>query len=244
MRRWQGKRYWVVGASEGLGRALSAEMSRAGAELVLSARSEDGLKEVAEGLPGPATVAPMDVSDAQSVAAAAKTAGDVDGVVILAAVYWPIKASEWDAEKVEAMGDINFNGALRVLGHVMPGMIERDAGHVVLTGSLSGFRGLPGAIGYGATKAALMSLAESMHYDLKDTGIDVQISNPGFIKTRTTDKNDFNMPFIMSPEKAAAEMFELMKSDRFKKSFPRLFSYVFRGSQFLPDWLYYRMFKS
>jgi len=70
----------------------------------------------------------------------------------------------------------------------------------------------------------------------------VQLVNPGFIKTRLTEKNDFNMPFIMSAEDAAKEVFEHMNTDTFKKSFPLLFSWVFRGSQFLPDWLYYRIF--
>jgi short-subunit dehydrogenase len=121
-------------------------------------------------------------------------------------------------------------------------MVARGSGHIVLTGSLSGFRGLPGAIGYCASKAGVMSLAESMYADLRKSDIRVQLANPGFVRTRLTDKNNFNMPFIMSPDDAAEEMMALMRSRRFKKSFPRLFSLVFRGSQLLPDWLYYRLF--
>ena len=121
-------------------------------------------------------------------------------------------------------------------------MVARDSGHIVITGSLSGFRGLPGAIGYAASKAGTMALAESMYADLKDTGVDVQLANPGFIKTRLTDKNDFKMPFLMQPDEAAEEMMDLMHSTRFKKSFPRVFSWVFRLSQFMPDWMYYRLF--
>jgi short-subunit dehydrogenase len=157
-------------------------------------------------------------------------------------VYWPFAAQEWDAEKATAMADINFTGLMRVMGEVVPQMVDRDAGHIVITGSLSGFRGLPGSIGYTAAKAATMSLAECMYADLRKTGVKVQVANPGFIKTRLTDKNTFNMPFIMEPEAAAREMFEHMNGDGFKKSFPMLFSWVFRGAQFLPDWLYYRIF--
>jgi short-subunit dehydrogenase len=87
-----------------------------------------------------------------------------------------------------------------------------------------------------------MSLAECMYADLRKTGVDVQVSNPGFIKTQLTDKNDFKMPFIMTPDEAAGHMFRHMNSKRFKQSFPTLFSWVFRGSQFLPDWLYFRIF--
>jgi short-subunit dehydrogenase len=110
----------------------------------------------------------------------------------------------------------------------------------VLTGSLSGFRGLPGAIGYGASKAGLMYLAESMYADFRGTGVRVQLVNPGFIKTRLTDKNNFKMPFIMDADAAANEVFEHMNDDAFKKSFPLGFGLMFRLSQFLPDWLYYR----
>ncbi|MEM8577600.1 MAG: SDR family NAD(P)-dependent oxidoreductase [Pseudomonadota bacterium] len=239
---WTGKKYWLVGASDGLGAALAEVMSRAGAEVILSARSEESLQEVADRLPGKARVQTMDISDDDSVKEAAAAIGEVDGVVLLAGVYWPFAATEWDADQATAMADINFTGFVRVLGQVVPHFVKRDAGHIVITSSLTGFRGLPGSIGYTASKAATMSLAECMHADLRKTGVRVQVCNPGFIKTRLTDKNEFKMPFIMEPQQAAREMFEHMNADAFKKSFPGFFSLLFRGSQFLPDWLYYRIF--
>ncbi|MDJ0858314.1 MAG: SDR family NAD(P)-dependent oxidoreductase [Dinoroseobacter sp.] len=242
MRDLTAKRYWLVGASEGLGRALAFHLSRMGVELIVSARNSDRLAELVAELPGKASFVPVDISDRASVEAAAAEVGDVDGMVFLAGVYWPLKAQDWDAEKVEAMCDINFTGAARCVGAVLPQMVARDAGHIVLTGSLSGFRGLPGATGYGASKAAVMYMAEAMHADLRNSGVDVQVVNPGFIKTRLTDKNDFNMPFIMEPDAAAQEMVEHMMSENFKRSFPTLFGLMFRISQFLPDWLYYRIF--
>ena len=242
MTQWQGKRYWLVGASDGLGAALALRLSRAGAEVILSARSEDKLDELADSLPGKAQVVTMDVSDNDSVVEAAKAVGAVDGVVYLAGVYWPFGAKEWDAEQANAMADINFTGLMRVMGQVVPDMVARDSGHIVITSSLTGFRGLPGSIGYTASKAATMSLAECMYADLRKTGVHVQVVNPGFIKTQLTEKNDFKMPFLMTPEKASQEVFEHMNTDKFKKSFPFAFSLVFRGSQFLPDWLYFRIF--
>lgn len=242
MTEWQGKRYWLVGASDGLGAALALRLSRAGAEVILSARSEDKLTALADSLPAKVQVVPVDVADEASVAAAAKEVGQVDGVVYLAGVYWPFGAKDWNAEQATAMADINFTGLMRVMGQVVPAMVARDAGHIVITSSLTGFRGLPGSIGYTASKAATMSLAECMYADLRKTGVKVQVVNPGFIKTQLTDKNDFKMPFIMEPDDAAREMFEHMTTDKFKKSFPFGFSLLFRGSQFLPDWLYYRIF--
>jgi short-subunit dehydrogenase len=242
VRDWQGKRYWLVGASEGLGREVAFAMSRAGAEVIVSARSEDRLKELVADLPGKASYITVDVADRAAVEAAAKQAGEIDGVVYLAGVYWPMKAQEWDNEKADMMGEVNFLGASRVVGSVIKDMVANNRGHIVLVGSLSGFRGLPGAIGYCSSKAGMMSLAESMQADLRKTPIDVQLINPGFIKTRLTDKNDFNMPFIMSAEDAAKEVFDHMNTDNFKKSFPMVFSWVFRLSQFMPDWMYYRLF--
>ena len=240
MRQLKGKRYWLVGASEGLGRALAERMSREGVELVLSARSADRLEKLAAALPGPAEVLPMDVADMSSVRAAAAKAGAVDGLVFLASVYWPQAAQDWDADQVETMLDVNLTGAARVLGAVVPAMVTRGTGHVVLTGSLSGFRGLPGAIGYGASKAGLMSLAESMAVDLHGTGVDVQVVNPGFIRTRQTDKNDFSMPGIMEPEAAAGVILDHMRTTRFRLSFPFAFSLVFRLGRLLPDRLWFR----
>ncbi|MEO1677531.1 MAG: SDR family NAD(P)-dependent oxidoreductase [Pseudomonadota bacterium] len=242
MRDWQGKRYWIVGASEGLGLALAHKMSRAGCHLVLSARNADRLAEIAAELSGPSTIAPCDVADEASVAEAARIAGDLDGIVFLAGLYWPQGAQAWTADEVTAMCDVNFTGLARVLGHVVPPFVARDAGHIVITGSLSGFRGLAGAQGYAASKAGTMVMAESLYADLRRTGVEVQLANPGFIRTRLTDKNDFAMPFLMEPEEAAQIMFEFMQTDRFKRSFPTLFSWLFRGGNFLPDALYYRIF--
>ncbi|WP_069301013.1 SDR family NAD(P)-dependent oxidoreductase [Neptunicoccus sediminis] len=237
-----GKRYWLVGASEGLGRAVAQKLSALGVELALSARSEDRLRDLSDSLPSPSTVHPLDVRNLDEVRRVAGEIGPLDGVVFLAGVYWPMEASEWDSEAVEAMCDINFTGAARVMGAVVPQMIAQDRGHVVLIGSLSGFRGLPGAIGYGASKAAVMHLAEDIHAETVRTNVHVQLVNPGFIKTRLTDKNDFKMPFVMGPEQAADHVVAAMQSRRFQTNFPRVFSWLFRGANFLPATLYYRLF--
>ena len=242
MRDWAGKRYWLVGASEGLGAALAREMSAAGAELILSARSKSRLEALAAELPGKSQVAELDVANADQVKTTAAELGNLDGVVFLAGAYWPMPATAWDAEKALTIVDVNFIGCLRLMGAVVPDMVARGSGHIVITGSLSGFRGLPGAIGYAASKAGVMSLAESMYADLRNSDILVQLVNPGFIRTRLTDKNDFAMPFIMEPDKAAKRMMRHMESDRFSCSFPAPFSWLFRVGQFMPNWLYYRLF--
>ena len=237
-----GKTYWIIGASEGLGRALSHQLSSSGARLILSARNASRLVELADSLKD-AKALELDVTDPKSVAEAFKALGQIDGMIYCAGQYTPLKAQDWDAEAVEIMCKVNFQGALRVLAHVVPDFVRRDQGHIVLIGSLAGFRGLPGAIGYGASKAALMHMGETLYADLRDTGVKVQVVNPGFIKPRLTDKNDFPMPFIQTPEKASEHVLAAMRSRRFTTSFPAPFSWLFSIGRFLPRALFYRIFK-
>ena len=242
MRDWKGKKYWLIGASDGLGAALARKLSEVGAEVILSARTEDKLNAVAEALPGRARVQTVDVSSRESLESAAAAVGEVDGVVWLAGVYWPFGANDWNAEQAEEMADINFTGAMRGVGVVLPPMIARGHGHFVLTGSLTAYGGLPKSAPYTATKAGIMALAESLRCDTQGTDVTVQLVNPGFVRTRLTDKNDFGMPGIMEPDKAAQEIFEHMNSDGFSRSFPFWFGLVFRLARFLPPPLYFRLF--
>ncbi|PSL21635.1 SDR family NAD(P)-dependent oxidoreductase [Shimia abyssi] len=243
---FSGKTYWIVGASEGLGRALSSALSAEGVHLVLSARNEARLTELSDSLPN-ATALPFDVSNRASVGWAThrlKEIGtQVDGIIYCAGAYDPMTAQNWDATAAEVVADVNFMGALRVLAHVVPQMAERDTGHIVLIGSLAGFRGLPGAIGYGASKAALMHLGENLRADLRSTGVKVQCLNPGFIQTRLTDKNAFDMPMLMSPEDAANHCMQAMRSNRFSTSFPAPFSWLFLMGRYLPIGLFQSIFR-
>ena len=106
MKNFQSRRYWLVGASDGLGAALAHKLSRAGAEVIVSARSEDKLAALVAGLPGRASYQVVDVADNDSVKQAAEAIGDVDGVVYLAGVYWPFSAREWNADQATAMAEI------------------------------------------------------------------------------------------------------------------------------------------
>ncbi|WP_420585683.1 SDR family NAD(P)-dependent oxidoreductase [Ruegeria sp.] len=239
MSSFNGKTYWIVGASEGLGRALAEALSRHGAHLVLSARNADRLAEICASLPN-ARAVPFDVTDLDAVRRAVAETGEVDGLVYNAGAYEPMRSGDWDTEAVLAMTDVNYTGALRVLGETMPGFVRAGRGDITLIGSLSGYRGLPAAVGYAASKAALVSLAETMRFDLKDSGVTVRIVNPGFIKTRLTEKNNFKMPMLMTPEDAADRVVKAMSRRRFRTDFPAPFSWLVRLIDYLPDWLVYR----
>ncbi len=234
-----GKTYWLVGASEGLGRALAKRLDAEGANLILSARNRERLDTLQAELTS-ASVLVLDVTDINSVRHAAQAAGDVDGVIYNVGAYEPMRTTDWDSEATLTMADVNFAGALRVLGEVVPKMVKQNQGDITLIGSLAGYRGLPAAIGYGASKAALVSLAETMRFDLRDSDIVVRLVNPGFIKTRLTQKNSFRMPMLMTADEAAARVVKSMRKSRFRTDFPAPLSWVLRTIAVLPDWLVYR----
>ena len=243
MREFQNKTYWIVGASEGLGRALAIQLAKVGTKVIISARSEKRLIGLSEEIGSNTMVLPMDVSDRSSVQkACSKLPRSLDGFIFVSGVYWHMSASSWDETKAEEMVDVNLVGAMRCLAHLVPKFINQGFGHIVLTGSIAGYRGLPGSVGYCASKAGLMSLAETLKIDLAKNKIDVQLLNPGYIKTRLTDKNPYKKIYVMTPEKAAQFSLSHMRSSRFQSSFPHGFSIISKIIKNLPDWLYFKIF--
>jgi len=235
MKNLKGKRYWLVGASEGIGYELAKKMDNLGASLIISARNTQKLNALSEKLILTTQIVYCDVTDSESIKNAYDIIGPIDGVVYMAGEYTPMHSQSWIDQDVIRMADTNFLGALRVLGTCMPSFVSRDDGHIVIVGSLAGFTGLQGAIGYGASKAALMHLSENISSDLYKTNIKVQLFNPGFVETRLTEKNRFYMPFKMSSEKAAGIIARGMLTKRRVINFPWFFSLVFRVGKLLPN---------
>ena len=237
-----GKRVWLIGASAGIGEALAEKLASKGATLIVSARSVDKLEALRTRL-GPAHgVERLDVTDVQSVNgawAALSASGIPDTVVYNPGTYEPQSALHFNLAEAEAMVDVNFRGALRVLSVVLPAFIARGSGHIVLVGSSAAYSGLPNAIGYGASKAALLHLAENLRLDLKDTAIRVQVVSPGFVKTRLTDKNSFAMPGIITAPQAADHIVRGMATDRFDIHFPAGFTWALKFLRLLPYRLYF-----
>jgi len=182
----KGKKYWIIGASEGLGRELSIQLSNLGVKLIISARNETRLNKLSSLTK--AKVLALDVLDIDAIKQASKSVGIIDGIIYVAGDYTPLNSTTWNVEEVDKMIAVNFTGAAKVLGFIVPKFLKQNNGHIVMIGSLSGFRGLPNAIGYGASKAAMMHLAENIKADLYKTPIKIQLINHGFIRTRLTEK--------------------------------------------------------
>ena len=242
-----GKYIWLVGASEGIGAALAVQLAAMGAHLALSARNAGALQAIAATLQTAPLVLPLDVTDLNSIDHAWSRLRvewpTLDMVIYNAGTYEPLGAQQFDLQKITRMLDVNFTGALRVLSHVLPDFLTRNTGHIALVGSVAGYRGLPRALGYGASKAAIIHFAENLKADLAQTNVEVQIINPGFVKTRLTDKNDFVMPCMISSEKAAHHIIAGLQSKRFEIHFPKRFSWLLKFLALLPASLYFALIK-
>lgn len=225
---WSGRRVWVIGASSGIGAAFAQRMAKAGAQVLISARRASQLAEIAQIAPTIQTL-PFDAADALAwqpayAAAVERLGGGIDLVAFVAARYEPQRAWEIDPESAQRSFDLNVVSVYRGLSQVLPAMLARGSGAIGVVASVSGYTGLPQATVYGATKAALINLAESLYFDLAPKGISVYLFNPGFVETPMTAVNDFAMPDIISPDEAAESMLQGMTDGDFEIRFPKRFT--------------------
>ncbi|MBB5723952.1 short-subunit dehydrogenase [Loktanella ponticola] len=227
---------WIIGASDGIGAALAREWAKQGATLILSARSEEPLEKLAADL-GPDHVAlPLDVSDRDSLdAAASKIAdlGQVDRVVHLAAIYDPGKIADLDPKTAAQIVTVNLTGSFHI-SQVAPKVL-REGGQLALCGSVAGYIGLPQGQIYSASKAGVINLAESLRAEIAGR-IDVRLISPGFVDTRLTQRNDFNMPAMVTPETAATAIIDGLNKRRFEVHFPRRLTLGLKLLSALPYW--------
>lgn len=224
---WSSQRVWVIGASSGIGAALAQQLFATGARVVLSARRAPELAALTAGNPRAAAVA-FDAADANAWDAAHQAAqaafGGLDLVVFVAARYDPQRAWELDAVSARRSFELNVLGVYEGLTRVLPALQAQGHGGVALVASVSGYTGLPKASVYGATKAALINLAETLYFDLAPRGLAVYLINPGFVATPMTARNDFAMPEIISPEQAAQAIVQGLEQGEFEIRFPKRFT--------------------
>ena len=242
LKDWRDRVVWVVGASSGIGRATASQLHAQGARVVVSARNEQALQDfVASHAGSEAQV--LDVTSPGAAAAALQQLlvrhGKLDMLLYCAGHYKPMRAQAFDLDDMLRHLDVNYVGALRVLAAVLPALLQQGHGHISLVGSVAGYRGLPNALAYGPTKAALHHLAEALHLDLRPNGIGVSVVNPGFVATALTADNGFDMPALLTPEQAAQEMRRGWARGRFELHFPKRFTLWLQLLRLLPHSLYF-----
>ena len=242
---WRSRRLWIVGASSGIGAALARQLGEAGARLALSARREDALREVNGERDG--LLLPFDVTDRETLRAARDRLldqwGGIDMLIYAAGLYTPMRTWEIDQEVVRQTLAVNLQGAYNLIEAVVPRLLEQGTGGLCLLASVVGYTGLPKALAYGPSKAALINLAQILYTDLSPRGIGVYLVNPGFVDTRLTRQNDFQMPALITPEKAASEILAGIGKGRFEIHFPKRFTLWMRWLARLPDPLRFYLLK-
>lgn len=230
------KRVWIIGASDGIGAALAREYADQGAQLILSARSREPLEALSAALVGDHFVVPVDISDRAQLEQAAKDiaqTGPLDCIINMAAIYDPGSISEVDAARAAQVIAVNITGSFNV-AQIAPPLLKAG-GQLAMCGSVAGYFGLPNGQIYSATKAAVINLTETLYAELKGV-VDVRLISPGFVDTRLTQRNDFKMPALVTPEIAAKEIVNGLRKTGFEIHFPRRFTFAVKMLRLLPYW--------
>jgi NAD(P)-dependent dehydrogenase (short-subunit alcohol dehydrogenase family) len=237
------KLVWITGASTGIGREVAMQLAARGVMVAASARSAEKLSDM-----GPNVKPyPLDVTDA---AAVQKTIdrieselGAIDMALMAAGAYEPVDLNVFTPEPFRKMMGVNFLGVVNCIASLLPVMRLRKRGRVAWVASVAGYRGLPKAAGYGPSKAALINLAESIAPELALQGVEVSVVNPGFVATPMTSKNDFPMPFIMTPQDAARRTIEGLAAGKFEVAYPTRFVAILKIARVLPYSVYFWLIK-
>lgn len=221
MAQW--KTAWITGASSGIGRELALKLAGQGVRVAASARSADKLAGLT--LENPLIVAvPVDVTDQAALAAAEQAVRDklgaIDLAIFNAGVWEPMGALKFDAAIAAHTMAVNYQGVANGVAAVLPDMIRRKSGHVAMVSSVAGYIGLPAATAYSPSKAALISLAQSLQHELYGVNVKVSVINPGFIETPMTKVNDFPMPYIMPASEASDRILAGLAKGKFEIAFP------------------------
>jgi len=239
-----GRRVWLVGASAGIGEALARALAARGARLILSARKPQPLEALMLQLGTGHCMLPFDATDptALDAAFARFDSGEIPLPslgIYLAGDYAPLDAADGEAVLPAArrMLAVNYAAAVEWSMRLAPRLLKAPAtsgSGIALVASVAGYAGLPKALAYSPSKAALIRFAECLHLDLAPRGLGVWTINPGFVATRLTAQNDFDMPALIAPDTAADAIVGGFATGRFEIHFPKRFTRVMKLLSILP----------
>ena len=235
------KKIWVTGASSGIGKALAEKFASEGWMVAVSARRKEILNEMANNKN--ISSYPLDVTNHSQISEVFQKIindfGELDLCVFSSGTYDPKLEQEINIKQNKFVMETNFFGVLYCIKSVEKYFKDKKDGHISIVSSVAAYRGLPNSSGYGPSKAALTNLTESLYFDFKKYNVRISLVSPGFIKTPLTDKNEFPMPFIKSPEFAAEKMFNgLTKSKDFEIHFPKALTLLLKFLRILPYRIY------
>ena len=241
------KTIWITGGSTGIGKALAIKFANEGWNVAVSARRESLLKELSDKYQN-ITSFPLDVTEkenCQNVFSQIKEKyNEIDFCFFSTGTWDPKKEKDIDLEQIENVFKINFFGTLNSIKAVEKYYKDKKEGTIAIVSSIAGYRGLPNSTGYGPSKSALNNLTESLYFDFGRYNVRICLVSPGFIKTPMTDKNDFKMPFLKTPEFAAEKIYEgLVNKKSFEIHFPKELTLALKLFKILPSKIYFNLVK-
>jgi len=243
---WPECRVWIIGASTGIGAATATALLAAGARVALSARNAELLAQVAGGSPR-ALIEPLDYTESAQVGAAWERVraawGGIDLVLIVAGTHAEIRAWELTEANAMALLKTNLHGVIGTVATVLPALLAQGRGALGIVASVAGYRGLPKALIYGASKAALINFTETLYLDLHPKGFGVYLINPGFVRTPLTNKNEFRMPHLIGAEEAAKSLLAGLDAGDFEIDFPKAFTRQLKLLRLLPYRWYFALIR-
>ena len=236
---------WITGASSGIGKALAIKFAEKGWTVAASARRESLLQELIK-INQSIYSFPLDVTEIENCKLVANKIiekfGGIDICVFGTGMHDPKSEKRFNLNKIREIMEVNYFGTMNSINSIYEYFSEKKNGQISIISSVAGYRGLPAAGAYCASKAALTSYAESLNFDMQMKNVKVSLISPGFIKTPMTDQNDFPMPMIKSPEFAANEIFKgLTEKKSFEIHFPKAFTYFLKFLQILPSSIYFKL---
>ena len=237
---------WLTGASTGIGRSLAEELIRLDNRLIVTSRNAEPLEELKQLAPDRVSVVTADIASPSSVEQMRNGLHSVteriDTVILNAGTCEYVDVERFESDLFDRVMQVNFVGVARCIEASLELLrASTRQPHIVGIASAAALTGLPRAEAYGASKAGLVSLLESLALDLSPLGIEVSIVYPGFVDTPLTRKNDFPMPFLMTAEEATSLMIDGIKKRRFRIAFPRRLIWSLKLMGILPDWLRHRL---
>ncbi len=237
MKNYHNKNIWLIGASFGIGEELYRQFCEAGANLIISGRSLRKLQEII-GENKNHLALEMDITNEDSVNLAVKTLQQhflqIDLIIFCAGIYQPMNIDNFDLAKAKEISKVNYVGMLNLLDAILPIIKQKNLTHLAIISSVASYFGMNNSLSYGASKAALKNLTESLYLELKKYGVKVQLINPGFVKTRLTDQNNFKMPLMITTQKAAKFIIKELNSNKFEIFFPKLFVWIMKFIGLMP----------
>jgi short-subunit dehydrogenase len=215
---------WITGASGAICGEIAKRLAAAGVEIAATARPGEKLDQLAAGNEH-IEVYPADVLKPDelktAVAKIEKELGPIDLALFGAGMYAPFDIRNIDLDGFHRSMELNVDGVINAVAAVLPSMLARQSGHLAIMGSLFGYAGWPGNGSYGASKAAVINLAESLKLELQGTGVDVTIINPGFVDTPLNASYDAKKKlYVMSKERCARKILEKLGSKPYEIAFP------------------------